>query len=61
MAQMAAMQKQNAAALAEQMKQLGFDPAEFGAAGGGSTYDDPELAALDAEMKRRGKCSWKMI
>ena len=41
MKQIAAMQKQNDAAMAEQMKKMGFDPAEFG---GGTTYDDPVLA-----------------
>ena len=55
MAEMAAMQKANAAAMAEQMKQLGMDPTDLG--GMGSTYDDPELAELDAYMNKRGKCS----
>ena len=30
------------------MKKMGFDPAEFG---GSATYDDPELAELDRQMK----------
>jgi len=33
------------------MKQMGLDPKEFMM----STYDDPELAELDREMKRRGE------
>eukprot|EP00354_Favella_ehrenbergii_P001121 CAMPEP_0170470208 /NCGR_PEP_ID=MMETSP0123-20130129/12739_1 /TAXON_ID=182087 /ORGANISM="Favella ehrenbergii, Strain Fehren 1" /LENGTH=67 /DNA_ID=CAMNT_0010737249 /DNA_START=15 /DNA_END=218 /DNA_ORIENTATION=+ len=33
---------------------MGLDPNEFGmGGGGGSTYADPELAALDREMQRR--------
>ena len=36
------------------MRQMGFDPKDF-AVGGSSGYDDPELAALDAEMRKRGK------
>ena len=44
MAQIEAMQKQNQAAMAEQMKKMGFDMTDFNAA---STYDDPELAELD--------------
>lgn len=39
-----------------QMKKMGFDPNEFGMGGGGG-YADPELAALDAEIRRRGKSS----
>ena len=34
--------------MAAQMKQMGFNPAEFA---GGSTYDDPELAELDRQMQ----------
>ena len=52
MAQIAAMQRQNDAAMKEQMKKLGLDPSEFGQA---STYDDPELAELERELQRRGK------
>ena len=36
------------------MKKMGLDPNEFGMGGGGG-YADPELAALDAEIRRRGK------
>ena len=42
------MQKQNDAAMAEQMKKMGFDMSDFNA---GNTYDDPELAELDRQMK----------
>ena len=35
------------------MRRMGLDPNELNA--GGTTYDDPELAELDREMKRRGK------
>ena len=52
MAQIAAMQRQNDAAMKEQMKKLGLDPSEFAAA---SAYDDPELAELERELQRRGK------
>ena len=32
------------------MKQMGLDPSDFG---GG--YDDPELDALDAQLRKQGK------
>ena len=48
MAQIAAMNKQNEAAMAEQMKKMGMNPAEFAAS---ATYDDPELAELDRQMQ----------
>ena len=47
MAQLAAMQKQNEAEMAAQMKKMGFDPSDFQM----DTYDDPELAELDRQMK----------
>jgi len=34
------------------MREMGMDPAEFNM---GSAYDDPELAELDKEMRKRGK------
>ncbi len=37
--------------MAEQMKKMGMDPGDFNMGG----YDDPELAELDREMKKRGK------
>ena len=49
---MEAMQKQNANEMAEQMKKMGLDPGDFNMGGG---YDDPELAELDREMRKRGK------
>ena len=55
--EMAALQAQQDAANAEmmaQMKKMGLDPNEFGMGGGGG-YADPELAALDAEIRRRGE------
>ena len=50
MAKYEAMRKQMEAETAAMMKNMGLDPNEF--QGG---YDDPELAALDAQLKRQGK------
>ena len=55
---MEAMQKQNANEMAEQMKKMGMDPGDFNMGGG---YDDPELAELDREMRKRGKLFWSTI
>ena len=52
MAKYEAMRKQMEAETAAMMKNMGLDPNEF--KGG---YDDPELAALDAELHKQGKCS----
>ena len=52
MAQIAAMQRQNDAAMKEQMIKLGLDPSEIAAA---STYDDPVLAEIERDMLRGGK------
>jgi len=41
------MQEQNEKQQAAMMKEMGIDPNEFAA-----TYDDPELAALDAELNK---------
>ena len=48
------MQKQNDAAMKEQMIKLGIDPSEIAAA---STYDDPVLAEIERDMLRGGKWS----
>ena len=45
------MQKQNDAAMREQMIKLGLDPSEIAAA---STYDDPVLAEIERDMLRGG-------
>ena len=50
MAKYEAMRKQMEAETAAMMKNMGMDPDEF--KGG---YDDPELAALDAQLKKQGK------
>ena len=50
MAKYEAMRKQMEAETAAMMKNMGMDPNEF--KGG---YDDPELAALDAQLKKQGK------
>ena len=52
MAQIEAMQRQNDAAMREQMIKLGLDPSEIAAA---STYDDPVLAEIERDMLRGGK------
>ena len=52
MAQIAPMQRQNDAAMREQMIKLGLDPADMAAA---STYDDPVLAEIERDMLRGGK------
>ena len=52
MAQIAAMQRQNDAAMKEQMIKLGIDPSEIAAA---TTYDDPVLAEIERDMRRGGK------
>ena len=48
------MQRQNDAAMKEQMIKLGIDPSEIAAA---STYDDPVLAEIERDMLRGGKWS----
>ena len=43
------------------MKAMGMDPAEFGM-GGNTTYDDPELEALNRQLMGKGKShSWLLF
>ena len=51
MKQLEAMQKQNQIEMEKQMREMGMNPADFNMGG----YDDPELAELDREMRKRGK------
>ena len=55
MAQIAAQQKQNELAMAEQMRKMGLDPTEFMQA---ANHVDPELAELEKMLNKPCKLAF---